>query len=237
MNSGTTPERTERRRLLLAGGLLLAVLVAVWTLPLAAWLDSAVEWNRDHALLGALLYLLACAIAAVLLVPGSIIAMSGGYVFGLPEGMVMAAAGGALGAITAFMNGRTFARGFVFGRLESHPRLLALDRALYEQSFLIVMLTRLSLVIPYNILNYLYGVTGVRKVPYAVASTLGLIPAMALWAYVGTLAKDFEDILSGNLEAGRAGTVLFFVGLVAIAAAVVIVHRTASRALRLRLGE
>lgn len=237
VNAYTKAERTERLRLLVAASLVVAMLAALWVLPLDVWLDVAAAWSREHAALGGLLYLLASALAAVLFVPGSVIGMSGGYLFGLPYGMAMAAAGGALGAILAFLNGRTFARGFVFGRLRTHPRLLALDRALYERSFLVVMLTRLSLIIPYNVLNYLYGVTGVKKMPYALASTLGLIPAMALWAYVGTLARDFDDILSGKLEAGTAGTVMILVGFGAIVAAVVVVHRTASKALRARLGE
>ncbi len=149
----------------------------------------------------------------------------------------MAVIGGALGAFAAFMSSRTFAREWAFARLQGHPRLQALDKALFDQSFVIVLLTRLAVVIPYNVLNYLYGATGVKKFPYAAASALGLIPAMALWAYVGALASNFDDILSGNLETGMPGRVLFFVGLIAIIIAVIVVHRAASRVLRQRLGE
>ena len=124
---------------------------------------------------------LACVIAAVLFLPGTLIAMSGGYLYGMPLGIGMAALGGALGAIAAFLNGRLFARDWAFGKLEGHPRLQALDKALYEQSFVIVLLTRLSLVIPYSVLNYLYSVTGVKKGPYILASSIGLIPMMGLW--------------------------------------------------------
>ena len=111
-----------------------------------------------------------------------------------------------------------------------------LDKALNEQSFIIVMLTRLSLVIPYSVLNYLYSVTGVKKVPYMLASAIGLIPLMGLWAYVGTLAKNFDDILSGDMDSGLSGQVLFFVGLGAILLAVWVMHRTASRVLKERLA-
>jgi len=218
-------------------GLSVAIVIALLALPLLEWLDIAVEWNRTNPRLGAVIYLAACTIGSVFFLPGSWLAMTAGYLYGLPLGIVMAAVGGALGAYAAFMNSRTFARSWAFSRLEGHPRLQALDKALFDQSFVIVLLTRLALVIPYNVLNYLYGVTGVRKVPYATASALGLIPAMALWAYVGALASNFDDILSGNLETGIAGRVMFLVGLLAIIIAVIIVHRTASRILKERLGE
>lgn len=220
-----------------AAGLGVAVVVALLTLPLVEWLDVAVEWNRTNPRLGAGLYFAACIVGSVLFLPGSWLAMTAGYLYGLPTAIVMAAIGGALGAYAAFMSSRIFARAWAFSRLKGHPRLQALDKALFEQSFVIVLLTRLAVVIPYNVLNYLYGVTGVKKVPYATASALGLIPAMALWAYVGALAGNLDDILSGNLETGAAGRVMFFVGLLAIIVAVIVVHRTASRVLKERMGE
>jgi uncharacterized membrane protein YdjX (TVP38/TMEM64 family) len=229
--------RAEQWRVIALTALILALLAALWFLPLADWLEAAAQWNNSHPVAGAALYLLACVIAAVLFLPGSLIAMSGGYLYGMPIGLGMAALGGALGAIAAFMNGRLFARSWVVGRLEGHPRLQAFDKALYEQSFVIVMLTRLSLVIPFSVLNYLYSVTGVKKVPYMVASAIGLIPMMALWAYVGTLAKNFDEILSGDLDSGSAGQVMFFVGLGAIILVVIIMHRTASRVLKARLAD
>ncbi len=226
-----------RLRIAVAAALGAAILIALWALPLVEWLDIAVEWNGANPLLGAGIYLAACTIGSVFFLPGSWLAMTGGYLYGLPLGIVMAAIGGALGAFAAFMSSRTFARAWAFARLESHPRLQALDKALIEQSFVIVLLTRLAVVIPYNVLNYLYGATGVKKIPYATASALGLIPAMALWAYVGTLASNFDDIVSGNLETGMPGRILFFVGLLAIIIAVIVVHRAASRVLGQRLGE
>ncbi len=235
----TEPDTHQARRLryALPGIIALMAILALWTFPFAEWVAVAVRWGQVHPLLGSAAYLAACTLGAIIFVPGSLLAMSGGYLYEMPLGMAMAAFGGALGAAAAFVCGRTFARDWVFSKLGGHPRLAALDKALYEQSFLIVMLTRLALIIPYNVLNYLYGVTGVRKGPYFFASALGLIPAMAMWAYVGALAKDFDEILSGNLETGMAGRVMFFVGLLAIILAVIVVHRTASRVLRKHLGE
>ena len=229
-------KRAVQLRLIALAVFILALLIALVLLPIGEWLDDAAQWNKENPIAGAVLYLLACVICAVLFLPGSLIAMSGGYLYGMPSGLGLAALGGALGSIAAFMNGRLFGRGWAVARLEGHPRLQALDKALNEQSFIIVMLTRLSLVIPYSVLNYLYSVTGVKKVPYMLASAIGLIPMMGLWAYVGTLAKNFDDILSGDMDSGLSGQVLFFVGLGAILLAVWVMHRTASRVLKERLA-
>lgn len=237
MTSDTDSRQSQRLRLILAGILILVVLVGVLTLPLEEWLDRAGQWNKAHPLAGAVLYVLASVIGAVLFLPGSVIAASAGYVYGLGVGAGLALIGISLGAFAAFLNGRVLVRAWVFDQLASHPRLQALDRAVYEQSFVIVMLTRLSLIVPYNMLNYVYGVTGVKKVPYVVATTIGMIPATVLWTYVGTLADNLTEIRSGELETALPSGYVLVTGLILIGLAVFVVHRTASRALKARLGE
>ena len=228
---------TPRQRLLLAAVFLTVAIGALILLPLDDWLASAVDWTRVHPVAGVVLFLLISVVGCVLFLPGSVIAMSAGYVYGLWMGSPLALLGLSLGAFAAFMNGRWLVRGWVFSMLESHPRLKALDQAVYSRSFLIVFLTRLSLVIPFNVLNYVYGVTGVKKIPYVVATLLGMIPPAVLWTYLGTLARDFQDIRHGALDADLPGGVILAAGLVMIVAVVVIVHRTASRALNQYLPE
>ena len=222
---------------MLAGVVLIIVLAGVWILPLDQWLDQVGEWNKANPVAGAFLYVLFATIGAVLFMPGSVIVMSAGYLYGLTVGTCLAMLGVTLGAFAAFLSGRILVRDWVFARLDGHPRLKALDRAVYDQSFVIVALTRLSLIIPFNLLNYVYGVTGVRKTAYVVATAIGMIPATVLWTYVGTLAKNFDDIRSGNLDSGLPNGYLLLVGLVMIVIVVYIVHRAASRALDERLGE
>lgn len=230
-------KKSQLGKLLVAGIVLAAVLVATFTLPLDQWLDQAGEWNKAHPVAGALLYILFVTVGPVFFMPGSVIAMSAGYVYGLLAGSCLALIGTALGAFAAFLSGRLLVRSWVFSQLDSHPRLQALDRAVYDKSFVIVALTRLSLIIPYNILNYVYGITGVKKVPYFLGTALGMIPATVLWTYVGTLARNFEDIRSGSLNSGLPSGYVLLAGLIMLGIAVAIVHRTASRALKERLGE
>lgn len=211
--------------------------VAGWWLPLGPWLEALGEWGRRNPLPGGVLYVAIFSLTSVLLVPGSWIAMAGGYLFGFEVGALLAIPGGAAGALLAFLNGRTLARDRALRAMQSHPQLLALDRALGERSFLLVFLSRLSLLIPYNLLNYFYGATAVKTLPYAVASAIGLIPAMVFYSYAGTLAGELEDLLTGELETGLAGKVYLVVGLIAALLVIVVIHGLATRVLRSRTGD
>ena len=222
----------EKRRFAVWIVILVAAGVAFWWLPLGSWLESVGDWGRRNPVTGTVLYIAIFAVTSVLLVPGSWIAMAGGYLFGLQAGSLLAIAGAAAGALAAFLNGRTLARGWALRRMQTRPNLVAIDHALGRRSFLLVFLSRLSLLIPYNLLNYFYGVTAVRTLPYAVASAIGLVPAMVFYTYVGTLADELGDLASGELETGTAGTLYLASGLVAAVLVVVAVHRIATRALQ-----
>ena len=121
--------------------------------------------------------------------------------------------------------------------MESNRRLLALDRALSERSFFIVFLTRIALVIPYNLLNYMYSVTGIRTRAYIIPSILGIVPAMSLFVFLGAQARSVEQILAGGLDGGRTSILVLIVSSVAVVLVVIALQRAASRVLRGSLEE
>lgn len=223
---------------LIAGGLFLtAMIIAVWTLPMDEWLDAASVWISAHPVWGRCLFLLAFVLGTALMVPGSVLTMSGGYLFGVTGGVPIVSAGTALGGTLAYLVGRTVARDWVREKVAGDRRIAALDKAIAHRGFVVVALTRLSLVLPFNLLNYAYGLTRVRLLPYFLATWIGMLPAVTLYVYLGSIAKNVDQLVSGDLEAGVAGKVLFGIGLVAIAAATFVIHRTATRALRSEIGE
>src|SRR4030095_36542 len=97
-----------------------------------------------------------------LAVPGSILTLAAGFVFGLPVGVALASAGSVLGATLAFLVGRLVARDWVEQRTAAWPRFRALDAATRHDGFVIVLLARLSPLIPFNLLNYLLSLTATR---------------------------------------------------------------------------
>ena len=96
-----------------------------------------------------------------------------------------------------------------------------------------MLLTRLSPVLPFTLLNYAYGVTRVSFRDYALASWIGMLPGTILYVSLGAAARSLTQILAGDVSpAGGGGTILLAVGLLATIAVTVVVTRAARRALR-----
>lgn len=211
--------------------LLAAFAVAVIALPVRDWLTASLRWTANHREVAWLIYIGLYVVATVCLLPGLILTIAAGVLFGLGAGTALASAGSVLGAVAAFFVGRTLARDWVGRKIAAWPRFRALDSALATRGFWIVLLTRLSPLFPFNVLNYAYGVTGVRARDYIVASWIGMLPATVLYVYAGTLAASLTAVFAGNAQIGSARYVLLGVGLAATLAVTILVTRLASRAL------
>src|SRR5262245_25623204 len=119
------------------------------------------EWTRGMGALGPIYLALIYAAACVLFLPGSLLTLGAGFAFGLAGGTLAACLGSLLGVSASFLLGRTVARGAVERMARSRPRFRAIDEAVGKQGFKIVLLTRLSPVFPFNVLNYGFGITRV----------------------------------------------------------------------------
>jgi uncharacterized membrane protein YdjX (TVP38/TMEM64 family) len=194
-------------------------------------LASFLEWVQSVGPWGAVLFAAAYVPAAVLLVPGSLLTLGAGFVFGVVKGTVVVSLGSTAGAGAAFIVGRSVARGWVARRLVGRPKMTAITRAVETEGFKIVLLTRLSPVLPFNLLNYAFGLTAVPFRKYIVASWIGMLPGTIMYVYVGSAANSLAALLSGEQARSTGQQVLFVLGLAATVAATIIVTRTARRAL------
>jgi len=215
--------------------LLLLICVAAglsFFLPVKDYLYSFLEWVRELGPWGPALVVGAYILACVLLVPGSLITLGIGFIFGVVEGTIIVSAGSTLGASAAFLLGRTLARAWIQSKVESSPKFRTLDDAVKQQGFKIVLLTRLSPVLPFNLLNYAYGLTKISFRDYLLASWIGMLPGTVMYVYLGSTLKDLADLASGNVEGGLATKVFFWIGLVATIAVTVFITWLARNALR-----
>jgi uncharacterized membrane protein YdjX (TVP38/TMEM64 family) len=199
---------------------------------LAHWLLGPLAWANGAGLLGALLYGLAYVLGTLLFFPGSLLTLGAGFLYGLAGGLAVVFPGSILGALLAFLLGRTVLRAPIARRMARHPRFAAVDQAVTDEAFWVVLLLRLSPAFPFNLLNYGLGVTKVPVGTYLLASAAGMLPGTVLYVYLGTLLTSAAELLSGKKpDAGWAGKLLFAFGLLATVAVVVLVGRAARRAL------
>ena len=206
-------------------------ILAILMLPVASWLETLIGWVSGLGMPGIAVLVALYAVAAVLFVPGSILTMGAGAVFGLFWGTVAASLGATLGAGAAFLVGRYLARERIARWVEANPRFAAIDAAVKREGGRIVLLTRLSPVFPYNLLNYLFGITGVGFWRYLFASWAGMLPGAILYVYLGVAGRAAAQAASGGLPAGKGKVILWSLGLVATALLTYQLTRLARRSL------
>src|SRR4029077_19479513 len=126
---------------------------------------------------------------ACLVLPGSVITLAAGSLFGVIIGTAVVSLASVTGASLAFWLGRTLARGLIEKRRAGTPRSRALDQAVAAGGFKIVLLTRLSPLFPFTLLNYAFGLTKLRFRDYVIASWLGMLPGTVMYVYLGSTVK------------------------------------------------
>ena len=192
---------------------------------------------RGLGALGPLVFIAGYVLATVAFVPGALLTLAAGAIFGLVQGVVYVFVAATLGASAAFLVGRYVARAAIERRIAQNPRFAAIDRAVGAEGRKIVFLLRLSPVFPFNLLNYALGLTRVRFVDFFLASA-GMLPGTVLYVYSGKLIGDVSALAGGAaVEKGAGYYAVLVLGLAATVAVTTVVTRTARRALREATGE
>src|SRR5262245_49226673 len=141
-------KRSALVRLALFLALLVGAVVGVRVLGADQYVRDFLEWVKGLGPWGPVLLALVYIPACVLMVPGTLITLAGGALFGPVRGTIAVSLGSTAGAGAAFLVGRFFARQWVEQKVAGNPRFRAVDRAVAAQGFKIVLLLRLSIVFP-----------------------------------------------------------------------------------------
>ena len=200
-------------------------------------LRNALQWIEGLGIVGGIAFIAIYIIATVAFLPGSILTLGAGIVFGVLLGAVYVFIGATLGAIAAFLVGRYLARGWISKKIEGNQKFAAIDKAVAREGFKIVLLTRLSPVFPFNLLNYAFGITGVSLKDYALGS-IGMIPGTVMYVYIGSLAGDLAKIGTEDQPTNPAVQwTIRIIGFMATVAVTIYVTRVARQALAEKVSE
>ena len=216
----------------LAVGVATVLVLVTFGRELAGSVPRFTEWVAGMGVWGPVVFMFGYAIATVAFVPGSLLTLAAGAIFGIAQGVLLVFVGASVGATGAFFLARTVARSAIEQKLENNARFAAIDRAIEREGLKIVMLLRLSPVFPFNMLNYALGLTRVRPHDYMIAC-LGMLPGTMLYVYTGKVVGDVAAVAGGAAPGRGLGYwAIAVVGLVATVVVTTVVTRTARQALR-----
>lgn len=198
---------------------------------LTQYVAQFTQWVEGLGYWAPVAFIVGYAVFTVGLIPGSILTMAGGALFGLLYGTIFVTIGAVIGATCSFLISRYIARGKFEKSIEGNKKFAAIDKAIAEQGGKIVLLLRLSPAFPFTYLNYALGLTKVPVAQYVMAS-VGMIPGTFLWVYYGKAIGDVASIAAGSgPEKGAEQWIFYSVGLLATLLVTTYVTKIARRAL------
>ena len=210
-----------------------AVVLAVKYLHVQDLLKAALDWVGKLGPWGPVIFIGLYVAATVLFVPGSVLTLGAGALFGVVFGSIYVSISATLGATAAFLVGRYLARDAIARKIEKNEKFAVIDRAVADEGWKIVLLTRLSPIFPFILLNYALGLTRVKLSHYVLASWLGMIPGTVMYVYLGSLV----NVGAGHRQRTTGEWVLYGVGLLATVVVTVFVTRLAKKALAKKIGD
>ncbi len=226
------PAKAVAFQLASLAGAALVLLIVSRLYPFDALLHRLDGFIARHQPWSTLCYPLIHATCNLLLLPGGVLVIGSGFLFGLWQGFLMALTGHLLAAAGSFWISRTFGRSFIEKHLASRPQWHALDQAIAREGWKIVALSQASPLFPTSLFNYCYGLTRLRFWPCMGWIALGWSPGMFLYAYLGRLGHFGWQVWRAGEHPSRGQYALWIGGLAASLAVTVILGKVAIRLLR-----
>ncbi|MDH3947647.1 MAG: VTT domain-containing protein [Gammaproteobacteria bacterium] len=172
--------------------LLLAVIVAgiVLAFIYRDQFDAAAleQWVQNSGLAGPLVFMGIYAIATVFFLPGSVLTLAGGALFGPVMGTFYNLTGATIGAVLAFLVARYLASDWV--EQKTGGRLKQLKQGVEGEGWRFVAFVRLVPLFPFNLLNYALGLTRIRLSHYLIATYLFMLPGAIAYTYLGYAGRE-----------------------------------------------
>ena len=165
----------------------------------AAALDA---WLRQAGAWGPAFYIGVYVLATVLFLPGALLTLAGGALFGPIWGTFYSLTGATIGATAAFAIARYVASDWAARR--AGPRARRLIDGVEKEGWRFVAFVRLVPLLPFNLLNYALGLTRIRLLHYALASYVFMLPGALAYSYLGYAGRE---ALAGGEDLVRKGLI------------------------------
>jgi len=205
---------------------LVLIILLWWMMPVAVWIDAFRGWILQLGAAGLVAFVFLYVVITIVLGPASAMTLTAGLAYGA-WGFPLVVCSATLAAAIAFLLGRYVAQDRVNRWISKDPRLQSLNQAVSDEGWRVVGLMRLSPLIPYGVQNYLFSITQIRFLPFVLATLIGIMPATALYVYIGSLGQAVG-------KAGALQWLLAIAGLLATLLVAWVIGKRAKAALAVR---
>lgn len=195
--------------------------------PFADWIASIQQRVTHWGAWSAICYPLLYACCNVLLLPGGILSIGGGFFFGLWWGFLIVLVGNVTGAALSFFLSRLVGRSWLGRKFLRSSTYEALEPAVRREGWKIILLSQLHPLFPTSLLNYLYGLTTIRFRTCMLWVAIGQAPGLFLYAYLGTLGQLGLNLFRGKTHPHAIEYVVWGFGFVSLVLVVVLMGRIA----------
>ena len=197
----------------------------LWT----AWMDQGMLWIESSGWVGWIWFIVLYTLSCVLFLPGSVLSFGAGAVYGFWAGTLLVSLGSVAGALVNFVSTRYLLRGWMARKFSGSRKFQALDHAAAQDGWKLVMLTRLSPILPHSLVSCAFGLSRISFLRYMLASWIGFLPISAAYAYGGAV---IGRAAKGGLHQGPWAWIAYTIELAITVLITIWITRIAHNALR-----
>ncbi|MCJ8310236.1 MAG: TVP38/TMEM64 family protein [Rhizobiaceae bacterium] len=214
--------------------IILAALIAIFAaayiyLPISEWLTAFQDWVQGFGALGWAIFIAVYAITSFVLIPGSILTLGAGVAYGL-WAFPLVVAGAVLASAMSFLAARYVFHDRVQEKVAQYPRFKAVNEAIRDEGWKVVLLLRLSPALPFSLQNWFLGLMPVGFWPAQIATLFGIMPGTLLYIWVASLGG--EAAAGGAADASLLRYAVLGIGLLATLVVTIVVTRKAQQKLK-----
>lgn len=192
------------------------------------------NWIEQSGWVGWLWFILFYTLSCVFFLPGSLLTVGAGAAYGFWSGTVLVSVASMVGAMANFATSRYLLHGWLQRKFERSPRFRSLDQAIATDGWRVIMLSRVSPILPHSVVSYACGLSTISMTRYALASWIGFVPISAAYAYAGAAIGKIARAKAG-LHHGTDSWIFYGVGFAVTLVVTVWSMKIANRALRTKV--
>ncbi len=187
-NSG---RKDKKIRVLIIATLVSLLLILIFS-PLNVLFNKMflIEYLRANQCCVIVPFIITYTILTILGIPGTLLTLAGGVVFGIWWGTLWSVIGATLGALGAFWTARYLLRDYIKHKFGRHKALKKFNQAVQNKPNSFVLAVRFAPISPFNVVNFLFGLTPIHWLNYTIATFFGIIPGTLAYTWLGTSGAE-----------------------------------------------